>query len=69
VEERARTVLAVNLQRARELALTIPLSVRVRTDRMVQQRNASSRSRLGVRFLYSALAGVGRSATAAESGP
>jgi putative ABC transport system substrate-binding protein len=36
VEELSRTVLAVNLKRARELGLTIPDSVRARADRVVQ---------------------------------
>ncbi len=36
VEELSRTVLAVNLKRARELGLTIPTSVRVRADRVIE---------------------------------
>lgn len=36
VEELSRTVLAVNLKRARELGLTIPQSVRVRADRVIE---------------------------------
>ena len=36
VEELSRTVLAVNLKRARELGLTIPPSVQARADRMIQ---------------------------------
>jgi putative ABC transport system substrate-binding protein len=36
VEELSRTVLAVNLKRARELDLSIPQSVRVRADRVIE---------------------------------
>jgi putative tryptophan/tyrosine transport system substrate-binding protein len=36
VEELSRTVLAVNLKRARELGITIPPSVMVRADRTVE---------------------------------
>lgn len=36
VEELSRTVLAVNLKRARELGLTIPPSVQARADRMIR---------------------------------
>jgi ABC-type uncharacterized transport system substrate-binding protein len=36
VEELSRTVLAVNLKRARELGLSIPQSVRVRADRVIE---------------------------------
>ncbi len=36
VQELSRTVLAVNLKRARELGLTIPPSVQARADRMIQ---------------------------------
>ena len=36
VEELSRTILAVNLKRARELGLTVPESIRVRADRLIQ---------------------------------